>query len=390
MSPSRLLVGLAVGSGLEGVDAAAVRVAGVGLSARPLVERHARTAFLPHVRDALRRPPTERLPRDVGDALATAARQAVAAVGADLRDVFAAGLILPPGPAFDTAAERVAEQTGLTAVVGYADRDRAAGGAGSPISPAADFLFARSPTEDRLLVHLGAVTSVLLVPAAGTVTQLVGFEAGPGNRFLDDLVSLGSRGREGFDPGGTKAVQGRCLDDVLADWLTHPFLHRKPPKAVRAADFAGPFVAGAFDAARAAGGSLHDLLCTAAHFVARCVGGGVRRWVPASAAPRGVYVSGGGVRNGFLWHLLQGQFDGEPIRRSDEIGLPALGRTAAAAAGLAALAADGVAGNLPLLTGAAGGRLAGRFVPGDPRNWAAVTAWAAEQTGDYGPLGRAA
>jgi anhydro-N-acetylmuramic acid kinase len=49
-----------------------------------------------------------------------------------------------------------------------------------------------------------------------------------------------------------------------------------------------------------------------------------------------------------------------------------------------------VTGNLPLLTGAAGGRLVGRFIPGDPRNWALVTAWSAEQLFDYLQYTRAA
>jgi anhydro-N-acetylmuramic acid kinase len=105
--------------------------------------------------------------------------------------------------------------------------------------------------------------------------------------------------------------------------------------------------------------------------------------------PRKVLLTGGGVRNGFLWQLAAQQFGGN-VERSDVTGLPALSRNAAAAAVLAALTCDGVAGNLPVLTGAAGGRLLGHISPGDGRNWARCTAWLADQTGDYPRTHRAA
>lgn len=369
---TRLLVGLSVGSGREGIDVAAVRVSGLGLSAAVRCEKHVRSAFLPGNRTV----------RAVADTASAGVRQLVSRVGADLRSVFAVGLLAP----FDTLPEMLAEQTGLTVFAGFAERDMAAGGSGRPITAAADFLAGRSDTEDRLLIHLGAVSSVLLLPAGGKISQLVGFDAGPGNRLLDEIASLGSRGKDAFDPGGTRAVQGKCLEDLLTDWRRHPFLLKRPAKSLGSDVFAGPFVTAAFDAARTAGGSLNDLLCTAAHFITGCVGAGGREWLPRPELPRGVYVSGGGVRNGFVWQRLQHQFPDSLLRRTDEIGLPALGRTATAAAGLAALAADGVAGNLPLLTGAAGGRLGGRIVPGDPRHWAAVAGWMAEQGGAYARL----
>jgi anhydro-N-acetylmuramic acid kinase len=93
-------------------------------------------------------------------------------------------------------------------------------------------------------------------------------------------------------------------------------------------------------------------------------------------APRRVLLSGGGVRNGFLWQLVAKQFGGA-VERTDAAGVPALARNAAGAAVLAALLCDGVPGNLPLLTGATGGRLLGPHLTratggtgrGAPRGW---------------------
>lgn len=376
----RLLLGLALGSGREGIDAALVRVAGTGLAAVPSVERHARIPLLPTLRDSLRR--GEPSPRELGDACTTAARQLVSKNGLELRSVLLAGLHVPRGVAFDSLGEFVAEQTGITAWCRFADRDLTAGGAGRPWTPAADYLLAKSPTEDRVLIHLGHVASVLSIPANGKITELTAFDAGPCGQLLDAFVRLGTRDKEFVDAGGTRAVQGKCHDELLAEWLAHPHLTRKPPKPL-SNEFVTAFVTAAFESAKDRNASLADLLCTATHFVARSIGSNVRQFLAPTGRPRGLHVSGGGVRNGFLWQLLAQQFPGEVPRRTDDLGVPALGRNAIAAAVLGGLTLDGVAANLPLLTGASGGRLVGRFIPGDPRNWAAVTAWAAERMWDY-------
>src|SRR5205823_7859015 len=177
---------------------------------------------------------------------------------------------------------RVAEQTGLSVVHGFRHRDRAAGGSGHPITAAADYLLARSPDRPVLLVHLGAVTSLLFVPAGAKVSGAVGLEAGPGNQLLDALVYHGTRGKEPTDPGGKKAVQGRCLEPLLARWLEHPHLTRTPPKAVHPEAFGRSFLLAAFDATRQLAAGLPELLCTATHLAARAVGEAALRWLPAS------------------------------------------------------------------------------------------------------------
>lgn len=398
---SRTLVGLSVGSGREGVDAAVVRVAGVGLALVPTVERAARVAFTPATADALRAGGagvghgSPEFARGLADTAVHAIRTALLGAGVSPREAFAVGWLEPGRPgehpvAWHEVADRVADQTGLTVVHGFRGRDRAAGGTGHPITAAADYLHFRHDSEDRLLVHLGSVAAVLLVPAKATVSGVFGFETGPGNHLLDALVFHGTRGREATDPGGKRAVQGCCLDPILTRWLGHPYLTRKPPKAVHADAFGRAFLLAAFDATRQLGGGLPDLLCTATHLVARAVGEACRAWLPPAAGPRRVVVSGGGARNGFLWQLIGPQFPGLAVVRGDEVGVPSQARTAAAAAVLAALTCDGVAGNLPVLTGAAGGRLIGHLVPGDGRNWARCAAWVADQTGDYPRANRAA
>ena len=146
----------------------------------------------------------------------------------------------------------------------------------------------------------------------------------------------------------------------------------------------------AFEEARQLGIGLPDLLCTATHLVARTLGTAARALLPTLPTLRQVLVTGGGVRNGFLWQLVSQQFAGEVVSRADEEGVPVLARNAASAAVLAALTCDGVAGNIAVITGASGGRLLGQIAPGDTRNWAKVAAWLADQAGEYPRVDRAA
>jgi anhydro-N-acetylmuramic acid kinase len=393
---SRLLIGLSIGSGLEAADAVVVQADGVGLDLTATIAAAIRVAFPPSVRDAIRSPAvTPELARNLAETAVHAARQALTRAGVSPRETFAAALLEPARPASELAipwpevADRIAEQTGLTVLHGFRHRDRAAGGAGHPITFAADYLLFRSPTRPRLLVHLGAVSSLLFLPSGGKISAAVGFEAGPGNQLLDALIYHGTRGKEPTDPGGKKAVQGRCLEPLLARWLEHPHLTRTPPKTVHAEAFGRSFLLAAFDAARQLNAGLPDLLCTATHLAARAIADAAKHWLPTTPS-RQVLVSGGGVRNGFLWQLLAQQFGGETISRSEEAGVAALARNSVAAAVLAALTCDGVAGNLSALTGAVGGRLLGHFAPGDGRNWAKVAAWVADQIGEYPRANRAA
>jgi anhydro-N-acetylmuramic acid kinase len=398
---SRTFIGLSVGSGLEGVDAVAVRVEGLGLDLVPRVVPAGRVAFPPAVRDVVRASATSSVPlppeflRTVADTAVFAARQALSKAAVSPRDAFAAGFLEPGRPTaavpvhWPEVADRVAEQTGVTVLHGFTDRDRAAGGTGRPITAAADFLLFRDPSESRLLVHLGAAAGVLLLPARGNVSAAFGFEAGPGNQLFDAILFHGTRGKEFVDAGGKKAVQGRCLEPLLARWLEHPHLTRTPPKAVHPEAFGRSFLLAAFDAARQLSAGLPDLLCTATHLAARAIGAACKLPLMKPEGPRRVLLTGGGVRNGFLWQLVAQQFGGS-VERAEAVGVPALSRNATAAAVLAALTCDGVAGNLPVLTGAAGGRLLGHLSPGDGRNWARCTAWLADQTGDYPRTNRAA
>jgi anhydro-N-acetylmuramic acid kinase len=221
--------------------------------------------------------------------------------------------------------------------------------------------------------------SLVFLPRQFGVTHrhLLGFEAAPATLLLDGLMGLMTKGREFFDAGGKHAVQGRCLEPLLERWLQNHFLHERPPKSVPRREFGVNFLNRAIDQAKAHQGSLHDVLCTMTHFIARAIVSALRNHLPDM--PDRILLSGRGVRNGFLWHLLEQQLHPIVLEKTEEHGIAVEACRAVECAGLAALTMDGVPINLPSITGATGQRLLGHITPGATPNWARCLAWMARQ-----------
>jgi anhydro-N-acetylmuramic acid kinase len=395
---TRCIIGLSSGSSLDGVDAALLETDGTGLAVRARPVLTLRQRYNGDLRDLIRRASSPEgadarqmslVHRLLGETFAAAARQAADRASMSLQRVQCLGCQghtvwhetegrFPSTLNLGMAAV-VAERTGLTTVSDFRSRDMAAGGQGIPLSTLVDYLLFRHPGENRVVLHLGNASQVAYLPAGGRPADVLAFEAGPCNLLLDGLMQRSTGGREEYDAGGKNGVQGRCLAPLLDRWLAHPYLQRRPPKSLSRQTFGDDFQAQAMQAARPLG-SMYDLICTATHFVVRAITTAWRRFLPPSRPVHRVLLSGGAIRNGLLWHLLEQQLAGVPLDKSDQHGIPAAARRAVESALLAALTVDGVPANLPAATGSAGSRLLGSLTPGSSANWARCLAWMAAQT----------
>lgn len=393
----RWLIGLTSGSSLAGVDAAAVEATGIGLDLRPRLVHSMRLPFQRDLRDLIAKlgsnqPNTIRqaslLHRLLGETFAQAARMVVDEAKLSMTQVQCIGcpghtIWHEPEGRFPSTLSLgmtsvLAERTGVTTLSDFRSRDVVLGGQGFPMTPVVDHMLFHQVGESRVLIHLGGMATLLWLPGEPSMRRVIGFQAAPCNLLLDNLIQRVTGGRETFDAGGKHAVQGCCIENLLQRWLAHPTLQRRPPKILPRHEFGEEFVAKALELTKQQNGSLHDLLCTANHFVAQSIVQAVRRYIPGTVDR--VILSGGGVRNGLLWRLLEQNLDPIPVERVDQHGMPIDARKAVAFAGLAALAMDGVSANLPSATGASGSRLLGTITPGSPANWARCLAWMASQT----------
>jgi anhydro-N-acetylmuramic acid kinase len=397
--PTRWVIGLASGSSAQGVDAALLEIEGAGLELRVRPHQALHQAYGRELRDLIGRvsapagadtKQVSLLHRLLGETFAAAARHVADRASFSLQRLQCVGcpghtVWHDPDGRFPSTlglgmAAIVAERTGVTTVSDFRSRDVAAGGQGVPLTALVDYLLLRDPRESRLLLHLGGLARVVYLPAGARPQDVIGFEAGPCNRLLDEFMRRLTGGREPFDAGGKHAVQGRCIEPLLERWLAHPYTARRPPKSLPRHLFGADFIQQAVQQSQQMGYSLHDLLCTATHFVARGLAEALRRFVPEGPIPRRILVSGGGVRNGLLWHLLEQELGDAALERTDCLGVSADARKALSFGVLAALTVDGLPGNVPAATGAAGSRVLGSLTPGSSANWARCLAWMAAQT----------
>ena len=304
----------------------------------------------------------------------------------------------------------LADRLGISVVSDFREIDIAGGGQGMPISALADGLLYRSEKEHRLLLHLGSMASMLYLPPGGKAQDLLAAEIVPCNSLLDRAIRQGTAGREKFDNAGRIAVQGTCLDSLIARWQEDPSLQRKPPRSIARKDFGNDFLQHAFQLTAQNEGTLQDLLCTLSHFIVRTIIHACCSWLPVEVTESArvnqlgsvgdpplrtvnssmtgsaiekmnVYLSGGGVANGMLLRLLKYYAPGWEFKKLDELGFSATARTATGAAIMAALTLDGVPVSTPSGTGTVG-RMLGRITPGHPGNWAKCLRWMGEHVAE--------
>jgi len=104
-----------------------------------------------------------------------------------------------------------------------------------------------------------------------------------------------------------------------------------------------------------------DLMATLTEFVARTIAIGLKQCAEIGPPVEQVIVAGGGVKNPVLMERIEALLAPIPVRRSDDVGVPADAREAMAFAVLADMTLRGLAAWLPPVTGATAPKLLGKL-----------------------------
>src|SRR5262249_46917060 len=159
--------------------------------------------------------------------------------------------------------------------------------------------------------------------------------------------------RKPFDRNGEVGSSGRVLENVLAPILRQRFFHRKPPKTAGREEFGREFSQALLK--RCGRAAKPDIVATATALTARSIAAAIRTFVlPTHRSFCELVVSGGGAKNSTLLAMLTKELQpmGISLRLSDEFGLPAAAKEAAAFALLAYETWHRRPSNVPAATGA--------------------------------------
>ena len=255
----------------------------------------------------------------------------------------------------------IAERTGITTVADFRPRDIAAGGQGAPLVPYADFVLFAHRRLSRVLCNVGGIANVTYLPAGCKLQDVLGFDTGPGNMIVDELVRRMTGGRKQLDRNGRLGRAGRVHAGLLAELLGHPYLRRRPPKTTGREQFGAGFAEKLTRRARALGLSDVDLVATATAFTAESIARGCRKLAKQVDE---LILCGGGSRNPVLVAMLRKALEPIPVRMMDELGFDADAKEAVSFAILAGETIRGQANNVPSATGADHPVVLGKIVPG--------------------------
>ena len=202
--------------------------------------------------------------------------------------------------------------------------------------------------EDRAVLNLGGIANLTLIPREGVVR---GFDTGPANALMDAWCQRHT-GRT-FDADGAYAASGAVDEGLLAGWRSDPWFALPPPKSTGREQFhlawaEAHMAEGQYAAA--------DVQATLLELTVATVADALLAQQPQT---RRLLVCGGGVRNRQLMKRLAARLPDVQVESSAVHGLDPEYVEAMGFAWLAQRTMDGLAGNLPSVTGAKGPRILG-------------------------------
>jgi anhydro-N-acetylmuramic acid kinase len=256
----------------------------------------------------------------------------------------------------------IAGALGIPVVSNFRPADMAVGGQGAPLVPLLDFVMFADMRRGRVLQNIGGIANLTAIPAAATAEQVIAFDTGPGNMVIDALAQ--KLFDEPFDRNGASAAAGTVLGAVLAEELQNPYFRLKPPRTAGREQFGRAYAADFLVKCRRQSKRSEDALATATALTAQSIAESCKRFVFPSMRRRGVdyIVSGGGARNHTLMAMLAQRLEplGCELASSEQFGLPAEAKEAAAFALLAWQTWHHRPGNVPAATGAARAAILGQ------------------------------
>lgn len=257
----------------------------------------------------------------------------------------------------------IAERTGIATIADFRPRDQAAGGHGAPLTPYLHDVLYRHHTRGRVVVNIGGISNLTYLKPGGSLKDLLAFDSGPGNMLLDAIAHERTRGRLSMDVGGRLAGRGRVCEPLLARLMTHPYLHRRPPKTTGRETFGLPAIRSRFGRFWSTL-PLEDLLATATAFTVGSIVLHCERFVRDRGPVDEVIVGGGGSRNPVLMRQLQLALPSAWVGTMEHFGYDSRAIEAMAFALLAYETLHGRPNNVPAATGAARTVVMGKILPG--------------------------
>ncbi|MDR3741315.1 MAG: anhydro-N-acetylmuramic acid kinase [Terracidiphilus sp.] len=251
-------------------------------------------------------------------------------------------------------AAAISSALAVPVVSNFRPADMLAGGQGAPLVPLLDYVQFADSRRGRVLQNIGGIANLTAIPAAASATDVLAFDTGPGNMVIDALML--ELFQKKFDRNGDIAARGSVLKPVLTSAMRHSYFKLKPPRTAGREQFGREFAAQFLKDCRRRSQRPEDAIATATAFTAESIARSYKQfaYVRMKLRPTDYIVSGGGARNATLMAMLAVRLAplGCELAASEQFGMPAEAKEAAAFALLAWQTWHQLPGNVPSATGA--------------------------------------
>lgn len=236
---------------------------------------------------------------------------------------------------------------GKTVVSDFRSADVALGGQGAPLVPIFDHATLRDEHLHRVALNIGGMANITVLDASATLDNLVAFDTGPGNVWIDAgaRLTFGKR----YDHNGSIAQAGRIIAPMLAEMKTLDYFTAEPPKSTGRELFTLQEAQRLITKYSHPSSPLEDVVTTMTELAAWSIADHVRRYAPTTQQ---IIVSGGGSQNSFLLERLMSNLAENQLPAQVVVHRHWQEKEAMAFAYLGFLTLNGRAGNVPSVTGA--------------------------------------
>lgn len=200
----------------------------------------------------------------------------------------------------------LAAMTKIDVVCDFRRRDVAAGGQGAPLVPLYHAALSLQLPLPLAVLNIGGIGNVTWVGKSEEMGEslmaydILAFDTGPGNAMLNDWVRKHTG--DAYDKDGQLAAKGRVYQNIVDDFLSHPYFRATPPKSLDRNDF---------NIGQMSNLTVEDGAATLTAFTAQSVAKAVGFF---PAPPKRWLVTGGGRHNPAIMRALAGILPGvEPV-----------------------------------------------------------------------------
>ncbi len=252
-------------------------------------------------------------------------------------------------------AQVIASALGVPVVSNFRPADMLAGGQGAPLVPLLDYAMFADSKRGRVLQNIGGIANLTAIPAGAGPDRIIAFDTGPGNMVIDALAQ--KLLDKAFDRNGSIAADGVVLKPMLAHALRNPYFQLKPPRTAGREQFGREYAAEFLADCLRRSPRPEDAMATATALTAETIVQSYKQFCKRkmqNGSGVDYIVSGGGARNHTLMAMLAQRLEpmGCDLAVSNDFGLPAEAKEAAAFALLAWQTWRHLPGNVPAATGA--------------------------------------